>query len=218
VNAGAPQIYLASSSPRRRELLDQIGVRYDVLPVAVDEGQHPGEAPREYVSRLALLKARRAVADPRRVLDLPVLAADTAVVVDAEVLGKPRDREHALAMLARLSGRAHEVLTAVALVHRRESLRVNTTRVVFRTIAPPEATAYWATGEPADKAGSYAVQGLGAVFVTHLEGSYSGVMGLPLFEVAQLLHECGIAGRFRTDGERDHGGGRETERNDERNA
>jgi len=188
-----PQIYLASSSPRRRELLDQIGVRYHVLPVDADEHRHAGESPRDYVLRMARTKARLAAADPGRVMDIPVLAADTVVVIDGEVLGKPTHREHAESMLARLSGRVHEVLTAVAVMHRTEGVRISATQVEFRPIDPVEAAAYWATGEPLDKAGAYAIQGRGAVFVARLEGSYSGVVGLPLFEVAQLLREYHVA-------------------------
>lgn len=183
-------IYLASSSPRRRELLARLGVPYCVLAADIDERRLPGEAPREYVRRMAVTKARRAAAAVRE--SRPVLAADTAVVVDGRVLGKPAHREEALAALARLSGRSHEVMTAVALVHRAEALRLSVTRVTFREIDPAEAAAYWETGEPRDKAGAYAVQGLGAVFVSRLEGSYTGVVGLPLFETAQLLGDIGV--------------------------
>jgi septum formation protein len=184
-------LYLASSSPRRRELLEQIGVHYTVCPVDVPERAHPGEAPEEYVLRLALAKARAgraALGAPA-----PVLGADTAVVVEETILGKPRDRADALAMLARLSGRDHRVLSGVALVEgEREESRLSVTRVRFRALAPGEAAAYWASGEPADKAGAYAIQGLAAVFVERIEGSYSGVMGLPLFETAELLERFGV--------------------------
>lgn len=183
-------IHLASQSPRRRELLAQIGIRHDVVAVAVDENTRPGEAPAEYVLRLALAKARagRALRSDR-----PVLGADTAVVTDDEVLGKPRDRSDGIAMLARLSGREHRVLTAVALVGEREETRLSVSHVRFRAVEAAEAAAYWATGEPADKAGGYAVQGLGAIFVESIAGSYSGVMGLPLFETGELLRRAGIA-------------------------
>jgi septum formation protein len=189
VSPPSPAIVLASQSPRRRALLDQIGVAHETLPVDVDETAHPGEVPAEYVLRLALAKARAG-----RALRpwLPVLGADTAVVIDDAILGKPTDRADALAMLDRLSGREHRVLTAVALVSGREESRLSVSHVRFRTIAPAEAAAYWATGEPADKAGSYAVQGLGAIFVEQLAGSYSGVMGLPLYETAELLRRAGI--------------------------
>jgi septum formation protein len=183
-------IHLASHSPRRRELLAQIGVRHDVLPVDVDESLHPGEAPAAYVLRLALAKARAGHALRP---DRPVLGADTAVVVDDRILGKPLDRADGIAMLGRLSGREHRVLTAVALVGAREETRLCVSHVRFRRIADAEAAAYWETGEPADKAGGYAVQGVGALFVESIAGSYSGVMGLPLFETGELLRHAGIA-------------------------
>jgi len=187
-----PQIYLASNSPRRRELLAQIGVGFRVVAVSLDETPWPGEDAESYVRRVALEKARAgrdlvAGRSPR----LPVLAADTAVVIDGRVLGKPRDREGALAMLRLLSGRTHQVLSAVALVDREEALALSESQVRFRPIGDAEAQAYWQTGEPADKAGGYAIQGLGALFVEHLSGSYSGVMGLPLFETAALLEAAG---------------------------
>ncbi len=184
-----PWIYLASASPRRRELLEQIGVDYQLLSVDVPESLKAGEAPEVYVLRLALAKARAG----RQLLPEdephPVLGSDTAVVLDGEVLGKPRDRDHALAMLGRLAGRRHQVMTAVALVGEdgQEESRLSVSSVQFRPIAQQELAAYWETGEPADKAGAYAVQGRGAVFIERLEGSYSGVMGLPLYETAELL-------------------------------
>ncbi|MDX1252351.1 MAG: septum formation inhibitor Maf [Gammaproteobacteria bacterium] len=186
-------IYLASSSPRRRELLEQIGIGYQILNVEVDETPRQNEAPELYVSRLALAKARAGwqtlAAQPRR----PVLGADTAVVVEGEVLGKPRDREDGLAMLERLSGRCHHVLTAVSLVdEEREAARLSVSRVTFRAITAEERAAYWDSGEPAGKAGAYAIQGRAAIFVAYLEGSYSGVMGLPLYETSELLAEFGI--------------------------
>ncbi|HXH03274.1 MAG TPA: Maf family protein [Candidatus Competibacteraceae bacterium] len=187
-------IYLASASPRRRELLAQINVAFDVLQVEVDETPLPAETPADYVARLALAKARagweRLETRPPR----PVLGADTAVVIDGRILGKPRDRDDGLAMLALLSGREHQVLSAVALVQGgREALRVQLSRVRFRPLSAAECAAYWASGEPADKAGAYAIQGLAALFVQALEGSYSGVMGLPLYETGELLTEFGIA-------------------------
>jgi septum formation protein len=183
-------IHLASQSPRRRELLAQIGIRHDVIAVEVDETPRAGEAPAEYVLRLALAKAR---AGHSLHPDRPVLGADTAVVQDDRILGKPLDRQDAAAMLAQLSGREHRVLTAVALVGDREETRLSVSRVRFRPIDAAEAAAYWETGEPADKAGGYAVQGLGALFVESIGGSYSGVMGLPLFETGELLRRAGIA-------------------------
>jgi septum formation protein len=182
-----PVICLASNSPRRRELLSQIGVPHIVAAADIDESVLPGELPRSYVVRLAREKA---LAIQRIRPDLPVLAADTTVVVDGRVFGKPRDRSDAIDMLSQLAGRAHEVLTAVALAGVGERLSSSTVR--FRQITPEECAAYWDTGEPRDKAGGYAIQGLGAVFVESLTGSYSAVMGLPLFETGELLQAAGI--------------------------
>ena len=187
-----PLIYLASRSPRRRELLEQIGLPYGLLDVEVDETPLPGETAQDYVVRLARLKARVGHAAGSRADDLPVLAADTAVVLDDMILGKPRHRADALAMLERLSGHTHRVFSGVALVGRQAQARLSVSEVSFRHISSQEAAAYWASGEPEDKAGAYAIQGLGAVFVTELRGSYSGVMGLPLYETAELLHDAGI--------------------------
>jgi septum formation protein len=187
-------LHLASASPRRRELLAQIGVPFARLAVDVPEVPGPGEAPEVYCLRVALAKARagRAClpADDRR----PVLGADTVVAVDERPLGKPQDRADAGRMLALLSGRTHEVYTAVALVggDGQAVSRLSVSHVTFREVTADEAARYAASGEPDDKAGGYAVQGLGAVFIARLEGSYSGVMGLPLFETAELLREFGI--------------------------
>jgi septum formation protein len=187
------RIILASASPRRRELLQQIGVQFRVLVSNSEETPAPGEAAEDYVRRVALAKARavwqRLPAHER----CPVLGADTEVVLDGAILGKPADRNAGLAMLERLSGCTHEVLSAVALVYGdSELLRVSRSAVSFRPTTPQEREAYWASGEPTDKAGGYAVQGVGAVFINRLDGSYSGVMGLPIFETAELLRECGI--------------------------
>lgn len=188
-----PPVYLASASPRRRALLAQIGLDCEVLPADVDESVVPGEAPEDYVRRLALAKARAARARAARDA-APVVAADTAVVVAGAVLGKPADEADCARMLRLLSGATHRVLTAVAVVSSRgESLALSASEVDFRAIAPAEMAAYWRTGEPADKAGGYAVQGLGAVFIRALRGSFSGVMGLPLFETAGLLAAHGVA-------------------------
>lgn len=187
-----PPVYLASQSPRRRELLDQIGVRHSTLSVEVDETPLPGEDPETYVRRLALEKARAGHASLPGGERGVVIGADTAVVVDDRILGKPSDRDDALAMLALLSAREHLVLTAVAVVGDSESIEISRSRVRFRPLRPGEADAYWDTGEPADKAGAYAVQGLGALFIAHLDGSYSGVMGLPLFQTAELLRAQGV--------------------------
>jgi septum formation protein len=186
-------IWLASASPRRRELLEQIGVVYELLKVDVPEQRDPGESPEEYVLRVALAKARAG----HTLLDggdnTPVLGADTEVVLDGEVLGKPPGRDEAIDMLHRLTGREHLVLSAVAVVNgAQEQSRLSVSHVRFRQIGDDEALAYWHTGEPADKAGGYAIQGRGAIFIERLEGSYSGVMGLPLFETAQLLALFGI--------------------------
>jgi septum formation protein len=183
-----PVLLLASASPRRRELLWQIGVPHLIAAAAIDEQQLVGESPADCVCRLALAKARKVWKG-----GLPVLGADTAVVVDNEMLGKPGTRDTALAMLSRLSGRAHEVLTAVALVDARASeLRLSRSEVRFRELDPAEYERYWDSGEGRDKAGGYAVQGLAAVFISELRGSYSGVMGLPLFETAALLDAAGV--------------------------
>jgi septum formation protein len=184
-------IYLASASPRRWELLQQIGVPFEVIAASVDESVRPGEAAREYVARLAAAKAQ---AGWRSKNDAPVLAADTTVVLEGAILGKPAGRQEAVDMLLSLSGRTHEVLTAVALRsgHGTEA-RISHSSVTFRRIDSDEAAAYWDTGEPRDKAGAYAIQGGAAVFIAGLRGSYSGVMGLPLFETAQLLQAGGIA-------------------------
>lgn len=186
-------LYLASGSPRRRELLAQIGVPFVTLSTSIDETALPGEAATVYVERLALDKARAGLATLGDCGDAVVLGADTAVVLDGQILGKPQDRAEALGMLAALSGREHQVLTAVALVsHSRSAAQVVTSEVRFRALQPGEAEAYWASGEPCDKAGSYGIQGLAAVFVSQLQGSYSAVVGLPLCETAQLLNEFAI--------------------------
>jgi septum formation protein len=186
-------VYLASGSPRRRELLQQIGVPFRVVGAAVDEAVRSGEAPAAYVARLAAAKADAGWERNRDAIAGPVLAADTAVVLDGEILGKPADREDGEQMLLRLSGCTHEVLTAVAL-RTADGLRPRLSRseVTFRRIAAAEALAYWETGEPCDKAGAYAIQGRAAMFIAELRGSYSGVMGLPLFETSELLSEAGV--------------------------
>jgi septum formation protein len=186
-------IYLASGSPRRRELLQQIGVSFQVLGADLDETALRDESPLAYVSRLAQAKATVGWERSRDLGDAPVLAADTAVVLDARILGKPADMNDAIAMLLQLSGRAHQVLTAVALrTAGGLELKVSRSTVTFRSIDPSEARAYWKTGEPSDKAGAYAIQGYAAVFISDLKGSYSGVMGLPLFETAALLEAAGV--------------------------
>ena len=187
---GTPVICLASASPRRRDLLWQIGVPHTATAASVDEDALPGESAQDYVERLAVEKAMTVRSRGER---LPVLAADTAVVLEGAVYGKPVDRADALAMLSRLSGRVHHVLTAVALATQRSvEVRVSATSVRFRDLTLAEREAYWQTGEPRDKAGGYAIQGFGGVFVESLCGSYSGVVGLPLAETAELLRTAGI--------------------------
>jgi septum formation protein len=186
-------IYLASGSPRRRELLQQIGVSFRLVGAELDETALPGESPLDYVSRLAQAKATVGWERSRNSDGAPVLAADTAVVLDGRILGKPKGLNDAMAMLLELSGRAHEVLTAVALrTAAGIDAKVSRSTVTFRSIDPGEARAYWETGEPADKAGGYAIQGYAAIFITDLKGSYSGVMGLPLFETAALLKAADV--------------------------
>jgi len=190
---------LASASPRRQELLRQIRVDFEVLPVEVCEHALAGESPADYVRRLATDKARTGVAElARRGLPVrPVVGADTCVVVDGEILGKPRDRADGLAMLRRLSGRSHQVLTgicAVAGAARGQSVEhsaVSVSTVTFSPLSELDIADYWESGEPADKAGGYAIQGLAARFIACIEGSYSGVVGLPLHELTQILQKLG---------------------------
>lgn len=184
-------VHLASASPRRRELLEQIGVPVTLVRCAVDEQALRGEAPADYVQRVTRDKVVAGVAAAPA--GAVVLAADTAVVLGDRILGKPGDRQQGLAMLRALSGREHQVMTAVA-VAQGEDIRLElvSTRVRFRPLEDNEIQAYWDTGEPADKAGGYGIQGLGAVFVEHLAGSYSAVVGLPLMETARLLAGFGV--------------------------
>jgi septum formation protein len=186
----APRLVLASRSPRRKELLEQIGVALDVRPADADESVLPGEAARDYVLRVAREKARAVPGDV-------VLAADTAVVLGGEVLGKPADPGDAARMLRALSGTAHEVLTAVCVRRARTALTVEhdvvvSTRVRFARLSEPEIAWYVSTGEPLDKAGAYAIQGSGGAFVLSVEGSVSNVVGLPLAETADLLRRAGF--------------------------
>lgn len=190
-----PSIYLASRSPRRAELLQQIGVRFTVLPSDIDESQLAHEKPADYVLRLARTKANACVAalSEQGMLLLPVLAADTTVCVDGEILGKPVDAEDARRMLQKMSGCNHEVLTglAVATPHGVEAL-LSVTQVEVAVLAEDEIEAYIRSGEPFDKAGAYGIQGLAGTFIKRIEGSYSGVMGLPIYETAQLLKSAGV--------------------------
>lgn len=182
---------LASASPRRRQLLLQIGVPHEVCPADVDESRRTAEAPDAYALRVATAKAEAGWAAAGR--RGAVLGADTAVALDGELYAKPEDRADCLRILAALQGRTHEVLTAVALRHDGGlDTALSVSRVTFRAIGRDECERYWETGEPRGKAGAYAIQGLGAVFVERLEGSFSGVMGLPLAETAALLARAGI--------------------------
>ncbi|MES0872804.1 Maf family protein [Sinimarinibacterium thermocellulolyticum] len=186
------QLLLASRSPRRQDLLRQLGLRFALCAADVLEQPRPGEAATDYACRMALAKAH-AGRQASGTTMLPVLGADTDVVLDGEVLGKPADRDHGIALLQRLSGRTHQVVSAVALVDgARQAVRLSVTEVCFGDITPAMAQAYWASGEPADKAGGYAIQGLGAAFVREIRGSYSGVVGLPLYETCELLRDFGI--------------------------
>jgi septum formation protein len=190
---GYDAIVLASASLRRSQLLHQIGVRHRIVGADIDETPQPGESPTDYVQRLAAAKAQAVAARLEDRAGGPVLAADTTVVLDRRIFGKPADEAECLAMLAALAGRTHAVLTAVALWHEgRLSQALDTSYVTFRVIEAQEGRRYWASGEPAGKAGGYAIQGLGAVFVTRIEGSFSGVMGLPLFQTATLLDAAGV--------------------------
>jgi septum formation protein len=196
VNAVVPSLYLASQSPRRRELLQQIGVVHAVISATIPEQPAVGEAAVDYVQRLAREKAAVGFAQlVQQNLPLaPVLGADTIGLLDGNILEKPLNQAHAQAMLRALSGRTHQVITAVALhTAERQALRVSTTDVTFRVLSDAEIAAYWRTGEPQDKAGSYAIQGLGAVFVQEIRGSYSCVVGLPLEATCELLREFAVS-------------------------
>lgn len=195
LTAADPDLYLASQSPRRRELLAQIGVRHALIAVSVPEILTADERPAAYVQRLARTKAEAGYTEALRLglRPRPVLGADTIVVCDEQILEKPGDADAAAAMLRQLSGRSHEVLTAVALCSgERLEQEMAITEVRFRWIEDAEIAAYWQTGEPRDKAGGYAIQGLGAVFVSAINGSYSNVVGLPIEASLKLLQEFGV--------------------------
>lgn len=190
MSSSSPQLVLASASPRRSELLKQIGIRHVISPVDIDETPWSHESPLAYVERVANEKSAAC-----RVLlqnELPVLAADTSVVCDGQILGKPANLDDAVRMLSMLSGRCHEVYSGVSLRGDSHWQVISVTEVKFRTVSRDEIVAYWQTGEPCDKAGAYAIQGLASVFIESINGSFSGVMGLPLFETAQLLAKQGI--------------------------
>ena len=184
-------LVLASQSPRRRQLLDQLGVSYAVRPQDIDESVRPGEQAEIYVARVAAEKAQAALREDSSAV---VLAADTSVIIDGKILGKPADSREAADMLSLLSGRSHQVLSAVTMADRQRKLeRLNISEVCFRSLSEAEINDYWRSGEPRGKAGAYAIQGFGAAFVKSLCGSHSGVMGLPLFETAELLDAFGVA-------------------------
>ena len=194
------QIYLASQSPRRRTLIEQLGIHYQTISVEVDEQQQAGELPAYFVARLACDKAQagwRLVAEQA----IPVVGADTCIVLDQQIVGKPEDKRQGIELLKRYSGNTHQVVTGVAMVGPVsgargapivQQVRVNTSQVTFRVVTDRECEQYWQTGEPEGKAGGYAIQGKAAVFIEKIEGSYSGVMGLPLFEFSELITEFGI--------------------------
>jgi septum formation protein len=184
------QIILASASPRRKELLDQIKVIYKVYPVDLDETPLPNEAPLDYVQRLAAEKSAACRAQLNT--EIPVLAADTAVCWEGVIMGKPKNQADCLAMLTQLSGKTHQVYSAISLRGLEHTQAVSITEVTFRRLTEREILDYWHSGEPVDKAGSYAIQGMGGVFVESIKGSFSGVVGLPLFETAGLLSKQGI--------------------------
>lgn len=190
-------LVLASASPRRAELLTQIGVPFESHPVDLDETPLGNEQPADYVARLALAKAQacrqQLAANVALSDDAVVLGSDTTVVINDEILGKPENAEHSKQMLQRLSARTHQVITAVAVLSgEQQEIKTVTTDVVFKTLSDDEIGKYWLSGEPCDKAGSYGIQGLGAVFVQEIHGSYSAVVGLPLMETAELLRKVGI--------------------------
>lgn len=186
-----PAIYLASRSPRRRELLQQIDVSFEVLDnIDIDEQPFVGESCIALVQRLAIEKALAGWHSPQRTINKPVLGADTLLELDGEPLGKPTDFAHFQSMMRQLSGRAHHVLSAIALVQdQKQQLALNCSEVQFRALSDAEIADYWQTGEPHDKAGGYAIQGFATIFVQQIKGSYTGIVGLPLFETAQLLQQ-----------------------------
>lgn len=186
-------LHLASQSPRRRELLARLGLAFGVLDIDIPEQRQPGEAPDDYVRRVAREKAGAGLLKVVAIPAAVVLGADTEVVLDGEVFGKPRDRDDAAAMLHRLSGRTHRVLSAVSLVSAgRETQALSESEVTFANLDATTIDAYVASGECDGKAGAYAIQGAAQAFIAHLSGSYSGVMGLPLYETAQLLRAFGV--------------------------
>jgi len=185
------QLYLASRSPRRAAFLAALGLRHALIDGEVPEVPRPGQSPQDYALETAVAKARAGAANAR--LDIPVLAADTDVAIDGEILGKPRDADDAVAMLMRLANRPHQVVSAVAVVHgARLKTVVTTTEVLFGVIDERDARAYADSGEPLDKAGAYGIQGHASRWVRAVHGSYTGIVGLPLYETAELLGRFGV--------------------------
>ncbi|MCK5728106.1 MAG: septum formation inhibitor Maf [Methylococcales bacterium] len=184
------QIILASASPRRSELLNQLGIGHQIKAVAINETPFLGELPLNYVQRMAAEKS--AACAQLHSTSFPILAADTAVILNNKIMGKPENEAHAAQMLRQLSGKTHEVYSAISLRGKQHWQRVSITKVMFRVITECEIKAYWKTTEPADKAGGYAIQGIGSIFIQTITGSFSGVMGLPLFETAEILTEQGL--------------------------
>ncbi len=183
------QIILASASPRRAELLDQVGISYEIESVDIDEDPRLNESAEDLVQRLAIEKSQ-AITNAVK----PVLGADTLGIIGDQLLVKPTDRDHSIKMLSAMSGNWHDILSAVAITYKENTtVHLNRNRVLFRKISQDEMIRYWETGEPQDKAGSYAIQGIAAMFIERIEGSYSGIMGLPLFETMQLLNDLGIS-------------------------
>ena len=195
MNSRQIQFYLASTSPRRRELLSSVGLTFEIISVDIDERHEQDESATAFVTRMALAKVDRAVelVDENWKANLPILAADTCVTIDNQILGKPIAVDHAKAMLNLLSGRTHAVLTAVALKSGEAVWQdLSQSEVTFSSLTTQEIDAYCASQEPFDKAGAYAIQGLGGAFVKHIEGSYTGVVGLPMYETRRLLAKIGI--------------------------
>ena len=183
-------IILASASPRRSELLNQLGVEHQIKAVAIDETPFSGEIPLNYVQRMA---AEKSAACPKLPSNpQPILAADTAVILNNKIMGKPDNEQHSAEMLRQLSGQTHHVYSAISLRGKQHWQRVSITKVMFRVIFEHEIKAYWKTKEPVDKAGGYAIQGMGSIFIQTIIGSFSGVMGLPLFETAEILTKQGL--------------------------
>ena len=183
-------VYLASASPRRRQLLEQIGISYEVIKPDVDESKLDDIDPQAYTQRIAIAKAQFAkrILEDEKLESFPIIAADTAVVFEHQILGKPQNKSNAIYMLNQLSDRTHNVYSSVCVIGTTEpQVITQISEVTFKQISKKEIEGYWSTGEPTDKAGGYGIQGLGAKFVKHLSGSYSGVMGLPLYELLILL-------------------------------